>query len=308
MFPDLSEAYVDQYDGSAWQPLGGKLNVSAGSRAESIGVASDGTNPWACWTEEVLSGSWISVNPAQLYCAHWNGSVWSRAGGILNRTGGTWAAEASMTYLNGSPYVAWTERTTPGNAIVYVQSYNGSAWTLVGGATLSKNPAAGWAFHPRLANDGVNVYLSWEEQVNLGQPSQLYVSQWDGSSWTSLGGALNMDSINGSVAHSSLTTLGSAPVAVWTEVTVGNLQQTYIKQWNGSAWTSLTKNLAQSAPACDLNGDGVVDSTDVQMAINQALGTAPCTTADLQKNGRCDVVDVQRVIASSLGGVCRVGQ
>ena len=58
---------------------------------------------------------------------------------------------------------------------------------------------------------------------------------------------------------------------------------------------------------CDLNGDGVVDAQDVQLAINQALGIQACT-ADLDGNGHCDVVDAQRVITAALGGICKVGQ
>jgi hypothetical protein len=59
-----------------------------------------------------------------------------------------------------------------------------------------------------------------------------------------------------------------------------------------------------SSNACDLNGDNVVNATDVQLAINQVLGILPCTTADLLHTGQCTVVDVQRVINASLGQAC----
>jgi len=59
--------------------------------------------------------------------------------------------------------------------------------------------------------------------------------------------------------------------------------------------------------SCDLNSDGVVNTSDVMIAINQALGTAPCTNANLSQDG-CTVVDVQRVVNASLGQTCRVGQ
>jgi hypothetical protein len=61
------------------------------------------------------------------------------------------------------------------------------------------------------------------------------------------------------------------------------------------------------AGPCDLNGDGVVNVVDVQIAILQALGITPCGNADLQGNGVCNVVDVQRVISAALGGACKVG-
>jgi hypothetical protein len=66
--------------------------------------------------------------------------------------------------------------------------------------------------------------------------------------------------------------------------------------------------------ACDLNGDGVVNPLDVQIAINQSLGkdqggnVVACTTADLNKDGSCNVLDVQRVNNAAVpGGVCKVG-
>jgi hypothetical protein len=56
-----------------------------------------------------------------------------------------------------------------------------------------------------------------------------------------------------------------------------------------------------------LNGDGVLNAVDIALATNQALEAIPCTTGDLDRNGVCNVIDVQRVVNAVLGGVCRVG-
>jgi len=61
----------------------------------------------------------------------------------------------------------------------------------------------------------------------------------------------------------------------------------------------------QTYSACDLNQDGVVNTLDVNLAVQQALGLASCT--DLTGDGVCNVVDVQRVINAMNGGTCRVG-
>lgn len=64
--------------------------------------------------------------------------------------------------------------------------------------------------------------------------------------------------------------------------------------------------VAQSSTSpCDLNGDGVVNATDVQIAVNEALGLSPCTM-DLDGTGSCDIADVQRIITAALGGPCNV--
>jgi len=59
--------------------------------------------------------------------------------------------------------------------------------------------------------------------------------------------------------------------------------------------------------ACDLNGDGLVNVIDIQLAIDQALAIYPCTTGDINGDGQCNVLDVQRVINAALGGGCKVG-
>ena len=46
-----------------------------------------------------------------------------------------------------------------------------------------------------------------------------------------------------------------------------------------------------------------VNIADVQLIINEALGLSSCT-ADLNGDGKCDIVDVQRVITAALGGNC----
>lgn len=62
---------------------------------------------------------------------------------------------------------------------------------------------------------------------------------------------------------------------------------------------------AQTSP-CDLNQDGKVDSSDVQLATNMALGTASCT-ANVAGSGVCNVVVVQRIVNAALGGSCVTG-
>jgi hypothetical protein len=254
LYPDVTEAYVDQFDGSAWQPLGGMLNVNAAAnagRVESIGVASDGSQPWACWTEYNIATSasnaepgWGYVHPAQLYCAHWSGSSW-QTWGPLNQNTANWAAEAAVAYAWGQLYVAWTERSNNGNAELFVKSWNGSNWSSVGGGPLNKNSTNGWVFHPRMATDGVKLYLAWEEAITpsigtTGQPSQLYVSELTGGDWLPLSDtALNMDPIHGTASHSSLMVVNGAPTVAWTEVQAGQLQQAYAKHWNGSGWVLL---------------------------------------------------------------------
>jgi hypothetical protein len=75
-----------------------------------------------------------------------------------------------------------------------------------------------------------------------------------------------------------------------------------------SARDALASGHAGGEPAagqnpCDLNGDGVIDSSDVQLAINMALGVTPCNA----EAGICSVLGVQRIVNASLGRACVTG-
>jgi hypothetical protein len=59
---------------------------------------------------------------------------------------------------------------------------------------------------------------------------------------------------------------------------------------------------SQSNP-CDLNNDGTVNVTDVQLAVDMELGLLPCT-ANIDGLGACNPVVVQRVINAALTGTC----
>jgi len=318
--PRPTFVYVRAWNGSSWKLVGGgPLNrVLSVQTAESVSIASDGHNPYVAWTEyPKLSDTQDGV--PQVLVSKWDGAQWNPVGGSLNmNAGGGWASEASIAFLSGQPYVAWTERSQSGSSQLFVKTFNGSTWVQVGSGSLNKDTVTGWAFHPSLVASGAALCLGWVEQQGLGQPPQAYVSTFSGGVWTSLGGSLNASGA-GSAEHISLAVLSGQPVAAWGEVKYGSTRQIYVKQWNGSIWNSLAGTASPTPPPaprpspashpspCDLNGDGLVNSLDVQIAINQVLGLAACTTADLDGSGTCTVTDVQRVINASLGGVCRVG-
>jgi hypothetical protein len=61
---------------------------------------------------------------------------------------------------------------------------------------------------------------------------------------------------------------------------------------------------ATASCTCDVNGDGKVDVSDVQLIINQVLGVVPAT-CDINGDGAINVGDVQIVINAALGLGCK---
>jgi hypothetical protein len=66
---------------------------------------------------------------------------------------------------------------------------------------------------------------------------------------------------------------------------------------------------------CDLNHDGLMDINDVSAVVLQATGSVACTTGDLTKDLKCNVLDVYREVLAALpassgiagAGVCKTG-
>jgi len=313
-FPQRTFVYVKYWNGSQWVLKGSgpqNVNASGNTTASSVSMTSDGTNPYVAWTEYTTDNAVQNETPPQLYVSRWNGTQWVAVGGSVNVSSANWADDASIAYLAGQPYVAWTERSTGGNEQLFVKTFNGSNWLLVGGGSMNKDTNTGWAFRPSLIADstGNALYLGWVEQQALGQRAQTYVAKYSGGAWNALGSSLNADLSLGSSERLNLALVGGQVVASWGEVSPGTMRQAFVKQWNGSAWTLLAGNSVPPSPppaqvSCDLNGDGVINILDIQLAINQALGISACSTADVNRDGQCNVIDVQLIIVGSLGGAC----
>ena len=256
-YPQAAFAYVKAWNGSAWNLVGsGPLNqasASAGTTAASIAIASNGTHPYVTWTEytRTLGTPDTDTNPL-VYVSTWNGSQWVGLGGSLNVSPAGWAYDSSIALLNGIPYVAWTERTQTGNAQLYVATWNGAQWTLVGSGSLNQGGSSGWAYHPTLAVDAPSnsLYVAWVEQLALGQKAQVFVAKLVSGNWSLLGSSLNQDSINGSAQRVSLAIAGGGkPVAAWGEVRLASFRQIYVKQWNGSSWVQLSATATSDSTA-----------------------------------------------------------
>ena len=297
VYPQRTLAYVRSWNGSAWSLKGAALNqnTGAGSTALSVSLTTDGTRPYAAWSEYLHiantgNGYDNDTNP-KIYVSQWNGTQWVTVGGALNVNTANWAYDPSIAYLNGQLYVAWTERAQAGDAKLYVKTWNGSSWTLVGTGALNRAPATGWAFHPSLVADTTNnrLYLGWVEQTALGQKAQVFISRYAAGAWTSLGGSLNVDPTLGSAQRVSLGVFNSQPVAAWGEVNLGALRQVYVKQWNGSSWTQLAGSggppdtTAPSIPGTPLAIG--TSSSQINVAWTAAQDTVGVTGYTIYRNG-----------------------
>jgi len=288
--PPAAYLYILQYISGSWSAVGGAAinnSTAAGNRVVGATLTTDGSGDiYSCWDESVNTQRYTISVPAQEYCREWNGSTWSSelGGGSLNVTSTSWGGSPSCAWLS-QLYCTWTERATNGNPLLYVKTWNGSAWSLIGNQL--NQSVGGWTVNPKLATDGTHLWLAEEEQVVLGAHSLGYAMQWtgSGSAWTPLGGPIAADVINGSIEGIDLIAVGSHPTVAFSQRTLGNLPQMYALQWNGSSWAtlpSLTTAVMDSGTGVPSSGVGnngdLYHRTDVPSVYGpKAAGAWPTT-------------------------------
>ena len=141
----------------------------------------------------------------------------------------------------------------------------------------------------------------------IGDSSQTPSYWWSGFS-TDLGAAVNARYVWNNLLRRDFAggmTLVNPPGSNSVTVTL----PASLSRVTGFAVNTITLGPAQGAVLtapmpCDVNHDGVIDDTDMQLAIDQALQKAPCGTADIDKDAKCTVIDVQRVVNAAHGGAC----
>lgn len=101
-----------------------------------------------------------------------------------------------IVIYSGKPTVVWLENS---GLELYVATWNGSAWTLLGGASLS----SGSFSSARAASTGSELYISYV--TSSGSP-RISVNKWNGSQWSLISGILESD---------STSTISTAEIAIW---------------------------------------------------------------------------------------------
>jgi hypothetical protein len=122
-----------------------------------------------------------------------------------------------------------------------------------------------------------------------------------------------LPSVGGSVSPASGTYFDAGTIVTATAAPTPPYAFT---SWSGDASgtsnsASVTMNAAKSVAGnfavpgftCDIDGNGVVNNTDVQLILKEALGTA-LPAHDLNGDGVVNIVDVQIVIDDALGLGC----
>jgi hypothetical protein len=248
-----SNLYVKRWTGSAWQSLGGALNLSSGGAAfPSLALDASG-KPVVAWEEN-----------SNLYVKRWSGTSWVQVGSTpldINPTQD--AITPSLALDNsGQPVIAWQEFNSNTFYNLYVRRWNGTAWVNVGVNPL-ETKLSNYAFNASLALDASgNPVVSWEEcdatQIHSSGTSCLtgadvYAKRFTSQGWQPLGRTLDIRLENDASFSSIARKSNNQPVVAWQEF--GNI---YAKEWTGTSWTRLggkLNTIAGNTPIVAMRSD-----------------------------------------------------
>ncbi len=213
------DIYVKYYNGSDWEQLG--AGIAGPYQKWGCDIAFLNDTPYVTWSMDDGSRQQVEVK-------HFNGSSWEQDGGYLNIDEADYAYDPAIANNNGTPYVAWMERTP--NERIFVKHYNGSAWISDGGI-LNVDPNHG-AQTPDIAFYNGTPYVVWSE---AGVAWQIFVRHYTGSVWNQDGGILNVDS-NQNAREPSIAFSNNGTLYVAWEESNGTAKQIYVKHYTGSTW------------------------------------------------------------------------
>lgn len=204
--------------------------------------------------------------------------------GIEGRTEGENVAVALGT--NDRPVVAWSDYDDGGHKQIYVKEWRGGygessdlgTWRRLDdqwfgfrhsarltGISLSLEDS----IEPSVAVNGANIFVAWRQEPQLGDtstPSRIYLRQYTGSDWISIGGSAQGGGVSGNSsgnARNPVVAVGTNgyPVVAWLQpVLTGTLVR--VAAYDGANWTGFQGSHTGQVPgawiAADM--DMVVDS------------------------------------------------
>jgi hypothetical protein len=188
-FSDSGNIYVKRWENeSSWVQVGDALDIDVSKSVFFSSIAVDPSDRIVvAWSEPAEPPSGSVVTGSNVYVKRWNGSRWVSLGTALDVDPINYASHPSLALSSGGRiFIAWEERKDIGSFSVrrevYVKRWDGTAWTLLGGAL---NTELEDGVGPSLATNGSDkVIVSWQTGLSYGS---VHVDRWNGSDWVPVG-------------------------------------------------------------------------------------------------------------------------
>ncbi len=214
--------------GTGWEKVGQTLapaspiNQSSTQSSTDPSLAELNGVPYVAWSES--DGSNYEIRAARLNAA---GTGWEKvinASSPINQSNGHDGDDPSLSVINGSLYIAWSEDDGV-NQEIRVARLNSTqtAWEKVGQAT---NPASPLnvapdrdAIDPGLVGVDGGPYVSWRERTALGLEMRVARLSADGTAWERVADAASpINEVPGEDGYrGSIAAVNGVPYVAWAE-------------------------------------------------------------------------------------------
>ncbi len=265
LLASLAAAPLAWGDGS-WYEIGSSdspvNHVSTADASNPILAAGDGT-PFLSWNEaDTVNGSLVGqARAAMLGSSPLEARPWDE---LLAATGqpapndqrfsinldpGQNATQTHVVVIGTTPYAAWIEPDSNGHKQVRVETWDGTDWQLLGGVASLNVNASDNASDVSIAEVGGDLFVAWTETVS--GVSQLYGKEWNGTSWSQLGGVISTSGAQAREIQASDATYD--PTVVWVEVPQGSsngivqMSSFYSSSGNPATWNNEPQPISASS-------------------------------------------------------------
>lgn len=243
------------------------LSISGTPKVDQIFVAKYSGTP----------GSWTAVDAVDSYGATaLNMSDYATYGYPAVGSGAL-----SIAADSSGLYVAWAARpsSSDGNNRLFVSKYNGTGWTAIGGTSAAaglnvSNAANVLMLSLTCGSTPGTLYAAWQESGHI------YAKYYNGSTWSSLGGALEYKA-QGGYSFSSMGTavLGGVPYVAWSEMNDNSVGQIRISKYVNGAWLSIDGGSSSTGLNHDTSKSGnyvslAADSDHIYLGWQEASSVA----------------------------------
>ena len=206
----------------------------------------------------------------------WDGSAWAQAGEGLTTEG---LVNKFAVGANGEALVSYLEATESGSGALKVAFWDGTAWATLGEMINLFPDSGSFNFDESLliTAEGQPV-IAWTETPDFMSPDQVYVRQWDGSTWQPLG---DLESLNLNTASSAdMTAITALPEGGFM-VAWGEDGMVFERTWDGTAWSDAAQVGNHSDYQTDLLS---LETTPAGVVLTRALWSEGIVEVSLYNN------------------------
>ncbi|USN96635.1 MAG: hypothetical protein H6797_00315 [Candidatus Nomurabacteria bacterium] len=221
---------VWKWGGSSWTKIGG--DGDNGSWATNQG---DIVNTLLYDNGKLYSGTYDSGGAGLAYT--WDGSSWTQIGGdYVNNSWGFYGFSAVQVMQAQGGYLYAGMGNTTGAAAVF--RYDGSTWNLIGGQGINGSwDANTYEYVYSMASYDNHLIVGLGNTAS-GSTADGEVWEWDGSSWTKIGGNGVNSSWQASSHYGEVDSMASYNGYLYAGLGAGS-RDGEVWRWDGSTWTQI---------------------------------------------------------------------